>query len=211
MKLIKKIHDLIDLAINKGYTQYLSRPQIDSTIYFAEVDLFKKLLQTVPRTKRERNYLRPFEVSPTGELTFTDGVATLPAGFEHEIAFATEDEHEVEIIESGFWEYRVNDPIAVPTVTKPIVTFRSNKVLVRPKTVTKLFMQSYRLPVQPEYKTQEVNGMLVYDDTTSVDVEFSALLHDIIIAKTLEPLGLSLREGQVIQTAQMMERKEAKV
>jgi hypothetical protein len=47
-----------------------------------------------------------------------------------------------------------------------------------------------------------------YNDANSTDVEWSGIMHDILVERSLGILGLSMRDGQVQRAGQQMEPKE---
>lgn len=51
----------------------------------------------------------------------------------------------------------------------------------------------------------------VYDDTASTDVEFTPLLHDVLVQNSLLLLGLNMRDGQVQRVGQSPIPKEASI
>jgi hypothetical protein len=213
-KLIKQIHDLVDIAIDKGYTNYLSRPQIDATIYAGLVELFRTMLTEHPKTLRSRNYLLPFQ--KTASIALTAGIGPVPSDFEHEIEFFLDDADKthIPIVERGFWTDRRRDPINPPSATSPVGTIYLDtikKIEIAPTTLTSIKVLYFKTPVMPSYKTTiNVDDQEVYDDTTSIDIEFSPLLHDIVMEKALSTIGLALQRGEVVRQSQMSIPKESK-
>jgi hypothetical protein len=208
MTLVKQIHDLIDLAIDKGVTGYLSRQQIDVQIHAVQMDVFRKLLSEYPLTERSRNYLSPFEMEATPDVN--SGVATKPLDFQHEIAVTLDDEDntEVSIIEEPQWAFRVKDPVDPPTELHPICCFRKGVIAVRPVEVAKIRIVYFRTPAKPVYGTLPINGRFIYDEASTTDVEFSELLHNRISEKTLMGFGINLRELGISQASQAMDVKD---
>jgi hypothetical protein len=212
-KLIKQIHDLIDIAIDKGLTNYMSRSQIDATVYSAIVDLIRPMMAEHPKTKRNRNYLLPFEKVAT--IVLTGGIGAIPLDFEHEIEFYLPDagKTHITIVERAFWAQRRNDPVDPPTVTSPVGLVYNDtvkKIEVAPTTITSIRLAYFKTPVKPQYATSIVLGQEVYDDTATVDLEFSALVHDMIMEKALATLGLGLQNGMLVRQSQAPSIKELK-
>lgn len=207
--LVKQIHDLVDIAIDKGVTGYLSRTQIDTQIHAVQMDMFRLLLKEYPRTERSRNYLAPF-LTTTNPSVSAAGDATKPGDFQHEIIVTLNDEDntEIDIIEEGQWPFRVKDPVDPPSVTRPICVFRKNTIAVRPKTLTEIRLVYFRRPIKPIYGTTETNGRLLYNEGTSTDVEWSELLHNRIAEKTLMGLGINLREVGISNASSAMDVKD---
>lgn len=211
-KLIKQIHDLVNLAIDKGVTDYIPNSKVDDAIDQGQMGLFRELLQQHPRTKRIRNYLLPFETKES--ITITALVGDIDATFEHEIeAWVTVSSvnYPISIKESGFYRRRVLDKVDPPSTTNLFATIYNDsgfKIEVSNQ-VSPIILRYFRRPVKPVYATTEVDSQLVYDDAGSTDVEWSDLVHDILMERTFKVLGLNLREIQVMQSGQEMMPKEA--
>jgi hypothetical protein len=214
-KLIKQIHDLVDLATDKGLTNYWSRTQIDTAVYAAVTSLFRELLPQYPKTKLARNFLHGFQ--KTASITLTAGIGDLPADFEHEVEpFVNDtDKTPIIVVERGYWNKRKLDPVDPPSATAPIGTIYLDttwKIEVAPTSLTSpIKILYFKTPTMPVYTTVLTLGQEVYDDTTTVDVDDLALVHDIIFERALKPLGLSIKDGQVVSQAQVADVKLTKV
>ncbi len=216
-KLIKQIHDAVDVAFDQGLTHHWSRAQIDVAVYLAQMTLFRELLREHPRTLRTRNLLLPFQKSAT--IALTAGIGTIPADFEHEIEFFLEDAGKTHIpeIERGYWDTRRRDPIDPPSATRPICTVYGDstgaaKVEVAPTTVASIGVLRFIEPRQPVYATTvNGSGQTVYDDTATVDVLWSPTVHDLIAERALKILGIALNDVQALQVAMQAEQKDPKL
>lgn len=211
-KLIQQIHDLINLAIDKGVTDYISPENIDNAIDAGQMVLYRLLVREFVKNKRVRNDLLPFE--KLASVTITAKVGPLPADFEHEIEmFYTSGgvDYPITVLESAFYRTAIRDVVAPPTVTDPIATFNNNagkKIEVYPQ-ISPVNLRYWILPPKPAYVTTTSLGQLVYDDTNSIDVLWSRGVHDILMENTFKPLGLNLREIQVMQAGMKPFPKEA--
>lgn len=213
-KLVKEIHDLISLAIDKGYTQDITDSQIDEVIDNAQMLLYRQLLKQFPRDKRVRNDLLSFE-GATNITIGVNGTGSLPTDFEHEIeAWTTVStvRYPVQFKESGFYRRRVLDKVDPPTASNVFATIYNNggktiEAAPAPSTVTLLY---FKRPTKPVYATTgPTNGQYIYDATASTDLDWSATMKDILVQKSLEMLGLNLRDGVIIRAGQPAEPKEA--
>ena len=210
--LIKQIHDLIGLAIDKGYTNYITASQIDDVVDSAQMELFRQLLRQYPKDSRTREHLLPFQVRNTS-ITVSAKVASLPTACEYPIEFwrtATGVDYPIEIVESGAFRRRLRDVVDPPSETNLIghVYYDSAKKIELSNQVTPIAMTYFKRPPKPAYGTTAVNGQYVYDETTTTDVSWSPMVHDILIQKSLAPLGLNMRDGQVQRAGQPTEPKE---
>lgn len=213
-KLIKQIHDLVDIATDKGLTNYWSRDQVDAAVYSAVCSIYREHLPDFPKTDRSRNYLMPFLKDEN--ITLTAGVGSIPAGFEKEVVFHLNDTDKtpVVIVESAQWNERKRDPVEPPSATNPIghmyklTTTGSVKIEVAPTSITTIRTVYMETPTMPNYVTT-INGdnQEVYDDTNSVDVQHSELLHDIIVERALRLLGVAVKDAMALSVANGAENK----
>jgi hypothetical protein len=224
-KLVKQIHDLISLAIDKGYTQYISDSQIDDAIDQAQMVLFRQLVKQFPRDKRVRNDLMPFEVQE--DITITSKVGSLPSAFEHEIEFwstggatgATAPKYPVTLAESGFYRRRVLDVVDPPSATNLFATIYNAATGPSGPKIPSIEVSNqvspvkcvyFKRPTKPVYGvTGPTNGQYIYDDTVTTDVDWSPTMHDFLVEKSLAILGLNMRDGAVMRAGQAAEPKEA--
>lgn len=212
-KLVKQIHDLINLAIDKGYTQYVSDSQIDDVIDQAQMVLFRQLLQTFPRDKRVRNDLLPFEVK--ANVTIASKIGPIPSDFEHEIEAwytASSVDYPITLVESGFYRRRIRDVVDPPSTTNLFATiyYDSGRKIEVSNQVTPITLMYFKRPTKPVYATTgPTNGQYLYDDASSTDVLWSATMHDILVEKCLGLLGLNMRDMQVQRAGQAAQPKEA--
>lgn len=214
--LIQKIHDLVNLATDKGFTNYHSPSQIDGVVDSVQMTLFRQLNERVKKDKSAARYLLPFEVKTS--ITMTNNVGTVPSNFEQEIEAwsgnATGTTKPIIIKEETQFRKRrrtTDDPIdtMADRVNTAIIYYDSGKKIEVEQQVTPVNLRYYRRPVEPVYGTTLANGQLIYFESATTDVEFSALLHDKIVEDSLAILGISLREVLVYQAGRKEEPKAA--
>lgn len=213
-KLVKQIHDLISLAIDKGYTQYIPDADIDNVIDQEQMVLFRQLIKQFPKDKRVRNDLLPFECK--ANITITAKVGDLPSNLEQEIEFwhtASGVDYPVQVEESGFFRRRIRDVVDPPSTTNVFATIYNNsgrKIEVSPQ-VSPITALYFKTPTKPVYGTTASNSQYIYDDTASTDVLWRGPMQDILVEKTLSFFGLNMRDGILIRTGQPKEPKEMTV
>lgn len=219
MLLIKYIHDLVNFATGKGLTEYHASEDIDNEIYAVEMDIYRSYLDEYARTSKMSSFLSPFETFE--ELDVTDGVTTKPEDMQVETYAHAQDGSLIDIVDSAAWSNRLKDPVS--TVEKqPILKIYGNRVDVRPQTITKITLGYLRLPKRPKYAYTVSGGRRQYIEYTeetkpdgwanpvSVDVEFGAILHDQIVNQVLEKMGINMKDNQIVQYAEMLQRGESR-
>ena len=158
------------------------------------------------------------------QLTMIDGWTDKPGDFEHvryidlpsdqvnsvNVKYPTGQE--VRVIEDAFWNNRVTRKLAGPDML-PIARFEDAglgtiRIEVVPHTIASINLFYFTKVIKPVYAYTISGTRYVYDDNNSVDVEWSAQLFPELRSKTLESLGINLREQQVIQYTEMMKAQE---
>ncbi len=204
-KLIKQIYDLVALATDKGITGYHSDSQIMDVIDQTQMNLFRPLIQEFAKTKQVRNELLPFQ--KRASIPITAKIGDLPSDFEHEMdcwVTVNSVDYPVRIFEAGTFRNRLRDPIDAPSTTNLIgnIYFDTSKKIELSAQITPLVFNYFKRPVKPVFATTLVSSQYIYDDANSVDVEWSPLVHPILVEKSLLMLGLSMRDGQLQRVGQ---------
>lgn len=221
-KLIKQIHDLIGLGIDKGYTQDITDSEIDDVVDSVQMTFFRQNLKEFPKNNRIRDYILPFQVR--ADITCTGGIGPLPTDFEHEIeAWTTVStvKYPVSLKESGFFRRRVLDKVSPPTASAAIATIYNNagatgatgKIFEIAPQTSPVTLMYFKRPPKPVYATTATGPsgaqQYIYDDAATTDVSWSPLVKDILVQKSLEMVGLNMRDGMVVRAGQQTEPREA--
>ncbi len=64
-----------------------------------------------------------------------------------------------------------------------------------------------KAPVTPVWAYTVVNNRLAYDDASSVDIEWNAAKYPRLMALALSYLGINLREGDMVQFAELQKKE----
>lgn len=213
--MIKLVHDLVNFYSGKFNTGYFTDEEIDNALHVESLNLFKKYFKVYEATQEISDYLRPFLKEST--IGLTSGKGDIPNDYEHPVMILTieqVDEQEnivvkpnktIEQIARASWGYRVDDKFFGPTEDHPICRIDSATFEVRPTTITKVFLQYLKTPVAPLFKRTPEGD---FDPDASIDLEWSAIAQDEIINRTLVNLGISMREGELIEYSQIEKQQE---
>lgn len=202
---IKQIHDLIDLAIDNGISNYWTRAQIDDAIDQAQMGLFREILKEYPKTKYVRNEIRPFQTATNVAISGSSG--PLPSDFEHEIEANNTTgsvKYPVKFVEPGMFRRRVLDPVDPPSeknVFAHIYSTSGPMMEVSPQ-VSPVQLTYFKRPPKPVYGTTASAGQYVYQESTSSDLRWSQTMYDILLERTLKILGLGMKDGVLIRASQ---------
>ncbi len=217
---IKTVHDLINFYAGKFNTGYFTHDEINDALNSESFNLFLKYYQGWEATQEMSDFLRPFLKEES--LVAAGGLGTLPADMEHPVLIQTElvtetdeDTQEVttiveadkniEVVDRAAWAFKITEPTFGPTVDYPVIRLDTTSFQVRPVEVTKVFMQYLKTPVESVY-TETPEGE--FDQENSVDLEWSETLYDQLINRTLANLGISMREGELIEYSQIEKQQE---
>jgi hypothetical protein len=206
-KFISDIHTFINFLTGKGQTGYHSPEEIDNAVHEASLDLFNDLIRLFENSGVISDDLSPFMVGPTA-LTLTVGSAPKPANYKHCIAItAGTNEVEVSRIDHGMLANKRNDPLCPPTADYPICAFYPGTIQFYPTTLANVKLTYFKTPTKAVWAYTIVSDRFVYDDTNSVDIEWKENLHPKIRSKAMEFLGINLREGELVEYAQIKKRE----
>jgi len=202
---VKQIHDMIDVAIDNGISNYFTRAQIDDAIDQAQMGLFREIMQQYPKTKYVRNELLSFQTATN--VTISGASGPLPSDFEHEIeanAPTGSIKYPVKFIEAGMFRRRILDPVDPPSASNVfarVYNASGPMMEVSPTTITTVQLSYFKRPTKPVYGTTASstgsNPQYLYDATASTDIGFSETMYDILIERTLKILGLGMKDGMV--------------
>ncbi len=205
MKHIKSIVDRIQLALRKGLSPYYSPAQIVDEIHAESMNLWKKYVDEFERTQRISVYMHPFAFEEPIAITGFIGHTAHVDAYITAISFRGK---RVQLIPIGHWNQRINDSIRVPTDDYPVCMQSGTKFTVYPGTVTSLHIHRLRKPTKPVYAYIVSGDDYVYDDATSIDFEWPEILHDEIINRVLNNMGISQREGALTNYSNIEQQKE---
>ncbi|HDZ26200.1 hypothetical protein LCGC14_1022970 [marine sediment metagenome] len=208
MKLITRIHNIVNFAVNKGFTGYHSPPEIDNEIYAVIMDTYNEFASEYAKNSRIRDYMAPFLVTEEKvDKSSTDGSFEKPDKFEHSVLLQHEDLTEIEEIDNAAWAFRIKDPVSPPSAEYPICKFNSTTFSILPVKNTaappvaypKVLLTYLKTPTPAVLKYTVQNGRIIVNDAGSTEIEFGPLLHNTIRDKVLSALGINLREPAIVE------------
>jgi hypothetical protein len=206
---IQKIHTLFALLEGKNLATTRPPEEIDAALEMVLQDLFNKYLDHYVKTKKIETYLLPFK--KIGEITLNNsGSGDLPGDYAlYEQVWLTDRTTKVTMIPNDFWHSRRNRKLGAPSATTPIAKLEVLGASVPSITVypvpadKKVSMDYFKKIATPRYGYTISGTRYVFDESTSVDVEFPQGLYPDIMNRLLQSFGITLREGQLFE---MMER-----
>jgi len=112
----------------------------------------------------------------------------------------------VEIVTNHQLVERLSDPVIRPTKKDPVAVIRSGYVIFYPREIKNVQLTYFRKPNIAYYANiLDENDNLVYDPSSSIELDFNEEDHTSIIALILEQVGLHLHRGDIAQYAKQVE------
>lgn len=96
--------------------------------------------------------------------------------------------------------------IKAPTHRYPVCAFYNDYIQLYPKTVGRVVFTYLRTPTTPVWGYTIVNSRPVYNAATSVDIESPDDTINEIAAMTLSYLGISIKDGDIVNYAEQMKQ-----
>lgn len=119
---------------------------------------------------------------------------------------------DIEIVSKSELNLLINSSMNAPSITFPIAEKIGNSYRIYPKIVSPYTaeMAYIRNPRSPKWTYINVNGNPVYNPSASDKQDFELLpsLYSKLVMKILLYCGLSIRESDIVQVANMEEQKE---
>ncbi len=230
--------DLIYNAVQQIVFKDVSTGYLDSVQYnvmanMATVELFNKYADEYQLTQRVTDKLLPFitqtqrPVDVNGKMLYPSDYVNRVAirGFDPDALKAAIDAHNcdatvpinyasikqisVTVIDNNKVGNRLDSTVIAPTLKRPIFTFYSGYGQFYPIDIGMCFFEYLRQPAEVIWNyTIGSEGLPVYNPTGSVDFSFSWLMRNELIIKICSYFGVSIREEELVQGANMLEQKQ---
>ena len=148
-------------------------------------------------------------VSHTGRATVPDDFYKLDEAFAHVyISPKVNSFRKVEVLTLAQYTSRLSSVVEQPTMIYPVCTEMGSYIQVFPYFKT-LAISYIRKPLTPVYNyTITVDGVIQYNSATSVDLDYEYIDKLRIANIFLQEMGINMRDGDLIQMAELMKRNE---
>lgn len=155
---------------------------------------------------------RGVETSP---VIFSNGIANAPSDFYYPLAaMHTHYAGEAGLIERKFdfvseydWAEFISNSIKLPDLFFPIIKISNGKLYIYPRTISVVRIDYYRQPRTPVYSTVIENGVNVYDEATSVQLEWDDINTVDIIILALSLLSVPVSREDILQYSEVKKQQ----
>lgn len=154
-------------------------------------------------TEKLSNNLRPF-LKPVTLQVNANGQGVRPTDFVQTSSirynYGTK-QVEVKFVRDNNLDEYLNSDLLAPSKSYPIYAIYDNYLQFYPKDLVRVNFTYLRTPATPVWGYTVVNGRPVYDQTTSVDIDFPDDNLNEVVSRIVALFGITMREGQVQQYA----------
>lgn len=194
---IGEMHGILLELKNQGQVGYHPREIIDRALNMGSYDKHNQEKSEFERTQKISGDLAPFKTRST--INLTAGVGSLPALYDYATNASTTGNLIIDIVPEAEWLDRINDPIAVPDATHPIMAIRSD-ISVIPTSLTSVYLYYLRRPVDMSFAySQDGDGNITQNVGSSVNCDWPPSCHVDIILRACGYLGVSLNEDMLLK------------
>ena len=147
-------------------------------------------------TKNQISEVMERYIYPDISIVLTGGTASCPVGYNRKVSLYYKDDLSnkipIEFVTNEEFDERKNHPNKQPTTTNPIARIRgtSPNIDVLPISITPVYMTYIKRPATPVLGLKLENGIMVYDSTSSTQLDLDYEYYIDIIRIILKYLGV---------------------
>lgn len=150
--------------------------------------------------------LLPFKSTPT-TISLTVGVGDLPDDYLH-LLKCTSSGRKVGILTEKEDEERETSPVKMASTRNPTGILYDDEIRIKPTSISSISIVYLKRPTTPVYVVTETNGILVYDAGSSTDFDWNDEHDQDIIRYTLEYMGITVRNEDILPYVQQKKMEE---
>lgn len=203
---INEFHQRIITLKRQGQGGYHTREEIDRWLNDASNDKYNEEKRLFERDGYISDNLGNFKTSDVRALTA--GFGALPTDYDYRTNASTTSGLKVEIVPIGEWIERINDPIDVPSATRPICLL-SDEIEVRPTSLSAITLYYLKRPATMVFGyTTDAEGNTIYDAGTSTQCNWPISCHVDILLRALGYAGVPLTDDLMMKLKMFKKQTE---
>ena len=206
---INDIYNLVRYVVRKERGQFITVAQAMQNLYAGMLEVYEDYFKMYGIDQVVHDAINPFKVN----YTFTSdagGTVTLPTDYLHLLpnVFTVSGStiNKVRFVNEDEWIDAITSQLRPVTLTKPIAKDYGNGFNLYPETLQVGQLTYMRIPAYPVLSYTQVGRDITYDPLTSVQIEFSDVYIDKIIAKALGYTGINMSEPEIVQFGQVKDQ-----
>lgn len=213
---IQEAHAFLNFFINKFTGAWYTPEELDTIIHRGQMSLYSDLQPRYGTSQRIKDSLSPFRTVYTfGYPDTLNGLITVPTNLDFTDLLDVEITYDISgrgitkhipvgMANEDVRANRLNSQIDAVTTTSPVgEVIGLGKFLLYPSVQYRGKVTFLRKPTAPFFSYTIVSGrVVVYDPTTSVQLQWKESDHNAIMIKALESVGINLSDEAIMQFAQ---------
>ena len=113
----------------------------------------------------------------------------------------------VQVVNNNQLAIKLKSLIVPPDLENPVGAFINDRIRIYPKECNLIEFIYLRKAVNPIWGYTIVSNRAIYDSITSTDIELPDEMLNTVVVKMLSYVGISIREGEMVQIAEMKDNK----
>jgi len=202
---VNEVYETVRSIGNKANNVF-TPAEFNRVAKLANSELFKQKKKLYAINQHNSESLRHL-ITPDEALVLTSGVATTPATKEQIIVIKSGTHVVCERVEMDRWSERIKSSIFPPTATYPIYRELASTIEFYPTNLTDVKISYLRLPATPSWAYTVVSSRPAYASGSSTHFEWQEQERETIVNMILGYLGITIREPQLTQFAELQEQK----
>lgn len=209
---LKEFHDTVRYFLNKEQGGWLTPEEIDNIADRAQMWWFNESLPFYGKNQKSTDALSPFVVK-YNFITNVTGIVTLPNNYESLLsativyfddAGARNRYKTIKILSEDNIAERRDSQILEPTVSDPVgIEHTPGIIQIYPDVPLEGYAYYFRRPVKPVFIYTQTGRTIIYDNTTSTQLEWTEASLNKILIKTIQMFGVNLSDEMIIQFTEL--------
>jgi hypothetical protein len=208
---IDVVHNIITFILRKQKGVYISPQEIDLILNKAQLEVLEYYFKSYGETQIIHDALTNFKVlnyqftsDGGGNVQYNSNYIHLLAGV---FTVTGSTVNKVRFVETDELPDALTAQIRKVSLSSPIATESSNGFRLYPQSIQTGFYSYLKVPPVPVYGYTQIGRVVVFDPTTSTNLDWIDVYQNKIIAKALAYYGINMDEDKVVNFS-MVEDKE---
>lgn len=207
---IQEINDLLRFIIRKQRNVFITISEGDNALDAGQLDTVTQYFKLYGINQQIHDALKPFKIykpftsDAGGAVSFESDYLHLLAGV---FTVTGSTVNRVRFVETDEFPDAITGQLRPVALSSPIAIDTSNGFQLYPQSQQTGAYNYIRRPATPLYSYTQVGRTITYDSATSVQLEWSDVYIDGIIAKALKYYGINMAENEIIQFAEILDKE----
>ena len=200
---IQTINDRLRFLIRKERGVFITPDEACLQLDQAQLDCFEYWYKSNGETQGIHEALSPFKITFQSFTSNSNGEVVYPNDYLHLLpnvyTVTGSTVNKVRFVNEAEYATALTTQLRPVTLAKPIAMQTASGFVLTPRSVQSGFYSYLRRPAQPVYAYTQVGRTITYNPSGSVQIEFSDIYVNKIMAKVLENYGIFMDEKDIVQ------------